>query len=177
MYGTFCTLEHHPKKGALLVVFDCGAEFRGKSLINQFLQIPYRSSSLLGVLTRFRQEFVAPMADVQSMFHQVKVAQKDRDFLRFLCWPESDLKTELAEFQMTWYLFGAVSSPSCACYALRKTASDSQNSFPLGRNFCKENCLKSLPSEEEAVKMVKNLTAVCQMEGFHLTKWISHDVM
>lgn len=151
---------YHPKKGSLRVVFDCGAELRGKSLNSQLLQGPYLTSCLLGVLTRFRQEPVAVMADVQSMFHQVKVAQDDGDFLCFLWWPEGDLKQEFVEYRMTVYLFGAVSSPSCACYALRKTAEDNQNNFPaevidtVNRNFYMDDCLKSLPSEEEAVEMV-----------------------
>lgn len=79
---------YHPKKGTLRVVFDCGAEFRGKSLNSQLLQGPHLTSSLLGVVTRFRQEPVALMADVQAMFHQVKVAQKDRDFLQFFGGPK-----------------------------------------------------------------------------------------
>ncbi|KAK0136650.1 hypothetical protein N1851_027153 [Merluccius polli] len=71
---------------------------------------------------------------------------------------------------MTVHLFGASSSPSCACYALRKTAEDNQNSFPaevigtINSNFYMDDCLRSLPSEEEAVKLVKDLTAVCLKE-------------
>lgn len=47
---------YHPKKATLPVVFYCGAEFKGKSLNSQLLQGPYLTSSLLGILTRFRQE-------------------------------------------------------------------------------------------------------------------------
>lgn len=121
------------------------------------------------------------MADIQDMFHQVKVAQDNQDFLRFLWWPEGDLNQELVEYRMTVHLFGAVSSPSCACYALRKTAEDNQSSFSdevngtINRNFYMDDCLKSLPSEEAAVKMVQDLTTVCQRGGFHLTKWFSNN--
>lgn len=80
---------------------------------------------------------------------------------------------------MTVHLFGAVSSPSCVCYALRKTAEDNQNSFPaevieVNQNFYMDDCLKSLPSEKQAVEMVRDLSSVCQNGGFHLTKWISN---
>ena len=37
-----------------------------------------------------------------------------------------------------------------------------------------DDLLKSLPSEEDAVTMVKNLIAVCNRGGFKLTKWISN---
>lgn len=120
------------------------------------------------------------MADVQAMFHQAKVAKEHLDFLRFLWWPEGDLKQELVQYHMTVHLFGAVSSPSCACYALRKTADDNQTCFPaevadtISRNFYVDDVLKSLPSEEDAKLMVKNLTAICKLGGFNLTKWISN---
>lgn len=121
---------HHPKKRTLRVVFDCGATFMGTSLNDQLLQGPNLTSTLLGVLLRFRQEADTVMGDIQSMFHQVKVPEDDRDFLRFLWWPEGDLTKEVSEFRMTVHLFGAVSSPSCASFALRKTADDNQSSFP-----------------------------------------------
>lgn len=79
----------HPQKGNLCVVFDCRAEFKGTSLNSKLLQGPNLTSSLLGVLTRFRQEPVTGMADVQSMFHQVKVAQEHLDFYRFL-WSQKE---------------------------------------------------------------------------------------
>lgn len=63
------------------------------------------------------------------MFYQVKVAETDKTFLRFLWWLGGDLTQEVAEYWMTVHLFGAVSSPSCASYALRKTAEDSQSLF------------------------------------------------
>ena len=171
---------YHPRKKALRVVFDCGAAFKGTSLNKQLLQGPNLTSTLLGVLIRFRQEPVAIMGDIQSMFHQVKVVEEDRDFLRFLWWPNGDLTKQVAEFRMTVHLFGAVSSPSCASFALRKTAEDNQSDFPAAvaqtvkENFYVDDCLKSMGSEEEASTMVKDLMSLCQ-RGFTLTKWISNN--
>lgn len=171
---------YHPRKGKLRVVFDCGAEFKGVSLNSQLLQGPNLTSSLIGILMRFRQERVAIMADIQAMFHQVKVAEKHVDFLRFLWWPEGNLENNLVEHRMTVHLFGAVSSPSCACFALRKTAEDNKASFPpevidtINRNFYMDDLLKSLPSEKDAVFMAKHLIAVCSRGGFNLTQWISN---
>lgn len=77
---------------------------------------------------------------------------------------------------MSTHLFGAVSSPSCASYALRKTAEDNQVHFSLEvvktvkQNFYIDDCLKSQPSEEEAVVMVKALRDLCLKGGFTLTK-------
>ena len=121
---------YHPSKKTLRVVFDCGATFKGRSLNNELFQGPNLTCGLLGVLTRFRQEPVALMGDIQQMFYQVNVAETDKNVLSFLWWPEVDLSQEIAEHRMTVHLFGAVSSPICACYALRMTAEDNQASFP-----------------------------------------------
>ncbi len=171
---------YHPKKMTLRVVFDCGATCKGTSLNQQLLQGPNLTSTLLGVLIRFRQEPVAVMGKIQAMFHQVKVEEEDRDFLRFLWWSEGDLSKEVAEFRMTVHLFGAVSSLSCASFALRKTADDNQCDFSTAvvqtvkENFYVDDCLKSMGSEEEATLLVKDLTSLCQRGGFTVTKWISN---
>nr|XP_055059768.1 uncharacterized protein LOC129443292 [Misgurnus anguillicaudatus] len=171
---------YHPRKGKLRVVFDCGAEYSGASLNSQLLQGPNLTNSLIGVLLRFRQEPIAFMTDIKAMFYQVTVAEEDRDFLRFLWWPDGDVTQDVAVFRMTVHLFGAVSSPSCACFALRRTAEDNQHCFSeevsdtVYKNFYMDDCLKSVPTEQAAIQMIKDLTALCHKGGFHLTQWMSN---
>ena len=120
------------------------------------LKGPGLTNSLLGVLTRFRQEHVAVIVDIEAMFHQVKVPDTDRSFLRFLWWPNGDLSCALKEYQMSLHLFGAVSSPACANFALLRMAEDNSQNFSadvtstVRRNFYVNDCLKSLPSVEDA---------------------------
>ncbi|KAK3752078.1 hypothetical protein QZH41_005573 [Actinostola sp. cb2023] len=122
--------EHNPQKPEKLrVVFDCGAKYCGTSLNDQLYQGPDLTNNLLGVLTRFCQDPVAMVADIEAMFHQVQVDPKDQDALRFLWWPNDDLSQEPVQFRMRVHLFGATSSPSCASFGLRKTAEDNRNEF------------------------------------------------
>lgn len=90
----------HPRKGTMCVVFDYSAEFKGASLSSQLLQGPNLTSSLLGVLVRFRQDPVVFMVDIQSMFYQVKVAEGDKDFLCFLWWPDGKVSQQIVEYWM-----------------------------------------------------------------------------
>ena len=76
----------------------------------------------MGVLLRFREEAVALMADVEAMFHQVRVCADDIDVLRFLWFPNNDLSREPEEHHMLVHLFGGVWSPSCANFAILNTA-------------------------------------------------------
>lgn len=171
---------YHPQKGKLRVVFDCAASYKGTSLNTQLLQGPDLTNSLIGVLVRFRQEPIAIVADIQSMFHQVHVSNKHVNFLRFLWWPGGDTAQVSQEYRMKVHLFGAASSPSCANYALRRTADDNAEHFPpevvstVKNNFYVDDCLRSVASEEEARKMIQDLTALCQKGGFTLSKWVSN---
>ena len=83
-------LPHHPvinKPGKTRVVFDCAAKHKGTSLNDQLLTGPDLTNSIVGVLMRFREEQVALSADIECMFHQIRVAPDDRDAFRFLWWP------------------------------------------------------------------------------------------
>ena len=89
-------IPHHAvinpnKPGKTRVVFDCSAKYKGVSLNDNLLNGPDMVKRLIGVLTRFRQEQVAIMADVEAMFHQVMVADEDCNYLRFLWWDGGDL--------------------------------------------------------------------------------------
>ncbi|KAI3369223.1 hypothetical protein L3Q82_007506 [Scortum barcoo] len=153
---------------------------KGFTINKQLLQGPNLTSTLIGVLTRFRHEPVAVMADVEAMFHQVLVPPEDADLLRFLWWSEGDISKDLVEYRMAVHLFGATSSPSCASYALRRSAEDNKEMFDATvvntvlHNFYVDDCLKSVSSDEEAVSLFHNLKALLQKGGFNLTKWISN---
>lgn len=72
-------------------MFDCVASFQGKLLNTQLLQRPNLTSSLIGVMTRFRKEPVVLMSDIEAMFHEVHVPAPNSNLLRFLWWPTGDL--------------------------------------------------------------------------------------
>ncbi|XP_034074694.1 uncharacterized protein LOC117547890 [Gymnodraco acuticeps] len=159
---------YHPKKRKLRVVFDCGATYQGTSLNARLLQGPDLTNSLIGVLTRFRQKNIAFMADIEAMFHQVKVPEEDSDLLTFLWWPDGDLSSELEEYQMVVHIFGATSSPSCANFALQQCARDNVDDFSpeavssMLRNFYVDHCLKSMEDERKAVIIAHELKTLCR---------------
>ncbi|XP_068726426.1 uncharacterized protein [Montipora capricornis] len=171
-------LPHHPvfhpkKPGKVRVVFDCAAKYKGVSLNDVPLQGPDMTNTLIGALT-------AIIADIESMFYQVRVRPDDSDVLRFLWWPGNDLQRPPEEYPMTVHLFGAVSSPSCANFVLRKTAEENFQRFDfevmntVRRNVYVDDCLKSVPSESEAIRLAADLRRLLERGGFNLTKWVSN---
>ena len=172
---------YHPRKPQKIrVVFDCSARHGSTSLNDQLMSGPDLTNSLIGVLTRFRQEPVAFMADIEAMFHQVQVPDDQCDFLRFLWWPDGNLELPIQEHQMTVHLFGAASSPSCCNFALKETAKDMEHeSGPLAadtirRNFYVDDCLRSVKDEQTAIELIQGLCQACEHGGFNLTKFTSN---
>ena len=183
--GSVWYLPHHPvthprKPDKVRVVFDCASKFQGVSLNDKVYQGPDLANKLIGVLIRFRQDSIAFMADIEAMFNQVKVHQDDRDVLRFLWWPENDFKSPPDVYRMTTHLFGGVWSPSCANFALRKVAEENTANFDeetintVHHNFYVDDCLKSLSTNANAIKLIHQLRRLLSLRGFHLTKFISN---
>ena len=166
----------HKSPAKICVVFDCSAKPKGNSLNDQLMKDPDLTNSLLGVLSRFQQECIAVMADIKAIFHQVKIPNYNCLFLCFLYWPDGDLSYALAEYQMTLHLFGTVSSPACANFALRKMVDDNEQHFPcdmkntVRHNFYVDECLKSLLSVTVAIIHVHELCSLLYCGDFRSTK-------
>ena len=124
-------------------------------------------NDLLGILCRFRQESVAFMTDIKSMFHQFVVAEEHRDLLRFLWWLDGDPLKEVVEYRMKVHLFGASSSPGCANFGLKRAADDDEEEFGtkaavfIRKNFYVDDGLKSVPTVPEAILLIKASQAIC----------------
>ncbi len=103
---------YHPQKKKLCVVFDCAATYQGVSLNQRLLQGPDLTNTLIGVLTHFREESVAMMANVEAMYHQVRVPEKDTNLLHFFWWPDGNLSREIAEHKVVVHLFGPPHLPA-----------------------------------------------------------------
>ena len=110
------------------MVFDAAAKSYGTSLNDQLYQGPDLANSLTGALIRFREEEIAFTADLEAMFHQVKVLPWDANALRFLWWSGS-LDNSPDEYQMLVHIFGAALSPCCANKSVHQTADDNEERF------------------------------------------------
>ena len=81
---------------------------------------------------------------------------------------------------MLVHLFGSVSSPTCANFALRQTADDNSEQFDpetvntIKRNFYVDDCLKSSENEKAAITTAEQLRLLLSKDGFRLTKWLSN---
>ena len=90
-----------------------------------------------------------------------------------------DPKTNVVVYQNTRHIFGAEDSPTCANYALQRTARENVSQYPEAtravlENFYMYDYLDSVESPERALKISKELVYLLQLGGFKLTKFVSN---
>ena len=181
--GATWYIPHHgvvqPNK--LRVVFDGSAQYRNHSLNSHLLTGPDLTNKLTGVLCRFRLENIAFICDIQEMFHQFKVNEEDRDYLRFLWWKGGNLEEDPSAYRMTVHLFGAGSSPGCANFGLRQLATDNAAEFGedvknfIHGDFYVDDGLKSMSTAQEVIQLITRTKLLCEKGGLHMHKFVSND--
>ena len=172
---------YHPRKPEKIRVgFDCSAEYKGECLNRHLLQGPDLINNLVGVLCRFRKEQTAVMCDIDGMFHQVYENINHRN-LRFLWWENGDFDSDPGEFRMIVHIFGATSSPGCANFALKTAANDYEDECGssaanfVRQDFYVDDSLKSVPTAQDAIKLIEDVKTLCKRGGFRLHKLLSND--
>ncbi|XP_039866234.1 uncharacterized protein LOC120720577 [Simochromis diagramma] len=179
-YLPFFGVYHPQKPGNIRVVFDSSAKFQGVSLNDVLLKGPNMNNSLIGVLIRFREETVAVTADIQQMFHCFQVREDHRNFLQFLWYRNNDPREPVVEYRMKVHVFGNSPSPAVAIFSLRMAAHlfDTQHYSEakqfVQRHFYVDDGLKSLPTESEAIKLLKDTQELLAASNLRLHKIASN---
>ena len=156
------TVISETRPGKVQIVHDCAAKLAGVSLNNQCYQGPDLINKLVSALLRFRQYKYAIMADVEEMYMQIKVPQKDRNALRFL-WLVNGL---VREYRMTSHLFGGVWCAASSAYALPRTVEDCPTEpsnivkQAILNNFYVDDLLQSTRDITEARDIIVDTAAV-----------------
>ena len=170
---------YHKTKNKIRVVFDCSKKNAGVSLNDKLLKGPDLTNSLMGVLLKFRTNKIAIIADIESMFLQVKVPSYETNFLRVF-WCSSDDSSVISVYRLTCHTFGAVCSPSVANFAFQNTAIQNKNSISkrafdtITESTYVDDLMCGAPSVSEAVDLAKELRAIAATAGFNLTGIVSN---
>ena len=171
---------YHPHKASKpRVVFECSTELNGRPINKELFPGPDLANKKVEVLTKFRENQVAFMADIEQMYFLIFAAEQHRSLLRFLWRKEGNISDKPIDYQMCNHVFEGVSSGACSNYALKMTVIESKEKFgeeagqTLQNNFYVDELLMSVANEDITVQLIK-VTGMCHEEGFNLTKFTSN---
>ena len=166
---------YHPRKKKLRLVFDASV-IQQTSLIEHLLQGPDQTSSLYGVLCRFRENQVAVTGDIDSMFHCFYVNPEDRNFLRFFWWEDNNPVNDIVEYRMRVHLFGNRSSPGVAIHCLHFAADIAEGEDVMHfikRNFYVDDGLGSFDTVDDAIRIIASTRRALSNYNIRLHKLMS----
>ena len=128
-------------------------------------------------MLRFRKAPVPLCADIEKMYHQVRLAPDDREAFRFIYRPPGTTGPPLT-YQILGHVFGAVSSPATCLFAMNRAVKENRIQFPEAEKIVKssfyvDNMLASFETESEALNWARQVHAALATRGFNLTQWMT----
>ena len=105
----------------LRIVCNPSMKFHGQALNDYWAKGPDLINDLLGVIVRFRENWVAFAGDISKMYHSVRISLGDQHTHRFL-WRDLKLSVEPEVYIMMVVCFGDRPAGTIATVAMRKTA-------------------------------------------------------
>ena len=172
--------HHSVDQGKIRIVFDCSVKVKGVCLNERLLQGPDMINSLIGIILRFRQKPVAITCDIEKLYHQFSVAERDRDLLRFLWFENGEISGKPTDYRMCVHLFGATSSPGVATFGLRRIAEDfgqfhSKESVRfVKRDFYVDDGVTSVDSPLQACDLISETRKLLSHGGLRCHKIMSN---
>ena len=176
-------LPHHgvEKKSSttpIRIVFNASSKIRQSMSLNDMLETgPSLTEGLVDSLVRFRTKKYAITADISKAFLRIGLAERDRDFVRFL-WvsdPFSDNPT-VVTYRFRAVLFGSTSSPFLLQATLHQhfQNSDSEYKDLMSQSFYVDNFATTVNEEKDLIKVYDEVSKCLQQAGMPMQLWNSN---
>lgn len=162
----------------LRVVFDASARTTsGKSLNDKLMTGPNLQSELIDIILRFRSYNFVLTADIEGMFRQITVDERDRK-LQCIVW-RSNPEESIQSFMLNTVTYGTACAPYLAIRCLRQLAATYKEELPHAAKAIEEDCymddiLSGAKNIQEARKLQSQLTKLLKQGQFQLRKWRSN---
>ena len=173
-------LRPESKSTPVRIVFNSSAVFQGHKLNEYWMKGPDLLNDLFGVVLRFRENQVAFLGDISKMYHRIRIPEMDQHVHRFL-WRNLQTHREPDVYVKTVLTFGEKPAPAMAQIALRKTAEEAKEAFPVAAQVIQDNTYMngicdSVPTTEEARDLTREIDSVLEIGGFTVKGWVSNKV-
>jgi hypothetical protein len=180
-----CYLPHHhvvkesSSTTKTRVVFDASAKTTNGLALNDILMVgPTLQEDIQAIILRFRTHQIAFTADIEKMYRQIRVDERDCRFQRIL-WRKPN-EQQIKTFELQTVTYGTASAPFLATRCLLQLAREESHNYPkaaeiLSRDFYVDDCISGCKNAEEALSIQNELQCLLKAGGFELRKWCSND--
>lgn len=174
-------MPHHGvmSSSVIRVVLDASCKTDKGISLNEVQMVGEKlQRELVEILLSFRLHPVGMCTDISKMYRQVKVVPEQWDLQRFF-WRENP-NEPLKEFCINRVIYGMASAAHCAIRAMLEGAKQFEGEYPeavraIKRDFYVDDGITGADSEEEAIKLAKDMIFVQSQSGFHLSQWTSNN--
>lgn len=157
------------------VVFDASAKTSNGVSLNDMAG-PTIQDKLFSHLLRFRTYKFVVTADIEKMYRQVSLHEKDRRYQRILWRKDGEIKT----FQLNTLTFGITSSPFLAIRTIQKLADDESHNHPRAAKIIKthlyvDDLITGADTVNEARAIRNEIIELLSRGGFTIRQWASNE--
>ncbi|GFY32203.1 integrase catalytic domain-containing protein [Trichonephila clavipes] len=168
------------------IVFDAASHQANELSLNDCLWPgPNLNPNLLDVLINFRLNRVAISSDIRQAFLQICLADKHKDFVRFL-WTDSNPrigeKLTLQVYRFNRVIFGVNSSPFLLAATIKYHIEKYNEIHPitvqhLDSFMYVDDWITGQDTREEALFISRHAKNIMKEAGMEMRKWISNDTV
>lgn len=162
----------------LRVVFDASQKTdNGRSLNSTLMIGPKLQDDIFSILIRWRLHKIAFTADIEKMYRQISVTDKDAEYQRIV-WRDNPTE-KIKDYRMSTVTFGTSSAPYMAIKTLQQIAKNEEQNYPeasdiIMRDFYVDDLISGANSVQEAINMQNQLIKIFKTTGFEPKKWTSN---
>lgn len=157
------------------VVFNASAKTTSGISLNETQMVGEKlQRDLFVILINFRRYQYGITADIEKMYRQILVHEKDRKYQKIL-WRESE-KGPIKTYQLNTVTYGHASAPHSAIRTLIQCAIDHEEIAPRGAKIIREcfyvdDLLTGAHAIEDVQNIKDEISAVLEKGKFRITKW------
>ncbi|XP_051168417.1 uncharacterized protein LOC127286146 [Leptopilina boulardi] len=181
---SICYIPHHAVwrnadgQNKVRVVFNASDRTSSGIKLNQiFYTGPKLQNNLSTVLMRWRLHRVVFSADIEMMYRQILVEERDIDLQRIV-WQQPGLE-DVDHFQLLTLTYGTSCAPYLAIRTLHQLAADEGQKYPKAAKVIRDNIyvddiFTGDNDELSAIQLRDELISLLKSAGMHLKKWVTN---
>ncbi|XP_011861013.1 PREDICTED: uncharacterized protein LOC105558079, partial [Vollenhovia emeryi] len=170
-----CVIKDSSTTTKLRVVFDASSKTTSGVSLNDSLMVgPVIQQESTSILIRFRSHEYVLTGDIEKMYRQILIDEKQTSLQRIL-WRDNPAGT-IETYELLTLTYGTASASFVATKVIQQLADLEADQFPKGaqvarRDFYVDDLITGANSEEEIVEIRNQITAMLDKGGFKIRKW------